>query len=90
MDIPSWPETFEETPVCGLGPKRWRMLADYAVTLQEREVALALGDYSTVAQIAVTMHLSRKRIEQIARGLLNRLANPQKRQIDMFEDGGEG
>lgn len=90
MDIPAWPETIEETPLCGLGPKRWRMLADYARTIQEREVAKMLGDYSTVVEIATVMRLSPKRVQQIGRGLLDRVAKPHTapRQIDMFEGVG--
>ena len=87
MDIPAWPETVEEAPLCGLGPKRWRHLADYAKTLQEHEVATRLGDYATVTEVAAAMGLSGKRVQQIGRGLLDRVAKPQTaHQADMFED----
>ncbi len=88
MAVPAWPETVHDT-IFGLTPLRWATLADRAVTLQERQVAAGLGDYSTVAQVAAAMGLSRKRIEQIARGLFDRIANPPAaHQVDMFEDGG--
>lgn len=89
MDLPNWPATVEEAPLCGLGPKRWRMLADYARTIQEREVAQQLGEYSSVAEVAETMGLSQKRVTQIGRALLDRIVRPSRqRQVDMF-DGGE-
>ncbi len=92
MAVPAWPETVEEAPMCGLGPKRWKMLADFAKTLQEREVARLLGNYSSVAEVAAAMGLSGKRVAQIARGLLDRVSKPRvaPRQVDMFEveDGG--
>lgn len=88
MDVPSWPAT-TSTVIFGLTPLRWGQLADRAKTIQERDVAAALGDYSTVAQIAVAMKLSPKRVEQIARGLFDRIAKRQAaHQVDMFEDDG--
>lgn len=89
MDIPHWPETCDEAPLCGLGPKRWKMLADFAKTIQEREVALALGDHSTVVEVAMAMGLSAKRVQQIGRQILDHVVKPQRQhQVDMFEDGG--
>ncbi len=89
MDIPTWPETCDEAPLCGLGPKRWRMLADFAKTLQEQQVARQLGEYSSVAEIAATLGLSEKRVAQLARQLLDRVAKPKTQvQVDMFEDDG--
>ncbi|MHB1609049.1 MAG: hypothetical protein ACYCXX_10545 [Acidiferrobacter thiooxydans] len=88
MAVPAWPEVVEDTPLCGLGPKRWRHLADYARTIQEREVAKRLGDYSTLAEVSAAMGLSIKRIQQIGRGLLDRVVKPktqQQVQVDMFE-----
>ena len=86
MEVPSWPET-TSTVIFGLTPLRWAQLADRARTIQERTVAQQLGEHSTIAEIAMTMGLSQKRIEQIARGLFDRVAKPPKQhQTDMFED----
>ncbi len=77
--------------IFGLTPLRWGQLADRAKTIQEREIALALGDHSTVAEVAKTLGLSTKRVEQVARGLFDRIAKPPAgRQIDMFEDDDGG
>jgi hypothetical protein len=86
LEVPAWPET-TSTVIFGLTPLRWGQLADRARTIQERTVAQQLGEHSTIAEIAMTMGLSQKRIEQIARGLFDRVAKP-PRQVDMF-DGGE-
>ncbi|MHB1609844.1 MAG: hypothetical protein ACYCXX_14670 [Acidiferrobacter thiooxydans] len=92
MEVPAWPETCDEAPLCGLGPKRWRTLADRAKTIQEREVAKRLGDYSTVEEVAEAMGLSKKRVQQIGRQLLDHVVKPKagRVQVDMFDgDGGD-
>ena len=90
MDIPTWPETVEET-FCGLGPRRWATLADRAKTLQEQQVARQLGEYSSIAKIAATMGLSVKRVTQLAKQLLDRVAKPKTQvQVDMFDDKDDG
>ncbi|MDA8390863.1 MAG: hypothetical protein M0Z76_09075 [Gammaproteobacteria bacterium] len=90
MEVPAWPET-TSTVIFGLTPLRWEQLADLARTIQEREIALMLGDHSTVAEVADAMRLSPKRVEQVARGLFDRVAKPKAQiQVDMFEaDGGD-
>ncbi len=92
LEVPAWPETMEDAPLCGLGARRWRHLADYAKTLQEQQVARQLGEYSSVAEVAVAMGLSVKRVQQIGRGLLDRVAKPRTapRQVDMFDDEDDG
>lgn len=89
MAVPTWPPTVHDT-IFGLTPLRWKQMADRARTLQEREVASALGDHSTVAEVAGAMRLSQKRVAQIARGLFDRVAKPPAaaHQMDMFEDDG--
>ena len=88
LEVPAWPET-TAAAIFGLTPLRWGQLADLAKTIQEREIALALGDHSTVAEVAGAMRLSPKRVEQIARGLFDRVAKPKAQiQVDMFEDDG--
>lgn len=86
LDIPE--PTYTNEVIFGLTPLRWEQLADRARTIQERTVAQQLGEHSTVAEIAMIMGLSQKRVEQIARGLFDRVAKPQRqRQVDMFDGG---
>ncbi len=91
MDIPSWPDVVVQDAIFGLTAIRWAQLADRARTIQERTVTQQLGEHSTIAEIAVTTGLSPKRVEQIARGLFDRVAKPPAaaHQMDMFEDGGD-